>query len=189
MSEYQYYEFCKIDAPLTSDVRKEMYSLSSRANVTTHGASYVYNYGDFRGNPRELLLKYFDVFFYISNWGSIKLVFKYPANDIKEEILKKYCIKHMIDYEVKQNFGLLSIDSQNENGFGWIEGETMLADILPLYYEIKNGDYHFLHLMGDVKNQLEAESGNNADISVSALTEAQAAFFKYAGIDQKIAAE
>lgn len=82
MSEYQYYEFCKISAPLTAEVKKEMRSLSSRANVSTHGASYVYNYGDFRANPKELLLKYFDVFFYISNWGCIQLMFKYQRQNI-----------------------------------------------------------------------------------------------------------
>jgi hypothetical protein len=63
MSEYQYYEFCRITTPLSSEARKEMVSLSSRAQVSTHGASYVYNYGDFRGNPEQLVLKHFDVFF------------------------------------------------------------------------------------------------------------------------------
>ena len=55
MSEYQYYEFCKIHAPLSSEARKEMQSLSSRAKISTHGAIYVYNYGDFRGNAKEPL--------------------------------------------------------------------------------------------------------------------------------------
>jgi len=91
MSEYQYYEFCKINRPLTIDARKEMYSLSSRAKVTTHGASYVYNYGDFRGNPKDLLLKYFDVFFYISNFGCIQLMFKYRNQEINIDEVKKYC--------------------------------------------------------------------------------------------------
>lgn len=62
MSEYQYYEFCSISKPLTREARMEMASLSSRAKVSTHGASYVYNYGDFKGDPKQLLLKHFDVF-------------------------------------------------------------------------------------------------------------------------------
>ncbi|MCW5590456.1 MAG: hypothetical protein KIT27_12460, partial [Legionellales bacterium] len=69
MSEYQYYEFCSINKPLSTEARKEMLSLSSRASVGTHTASYVYNYGDFRGKPKQLVLKHFDVFFYISNFG------------------------------------------------------------------------------------------------------------------------
>ncbi|EKD72555.1 MAG: hypothetical protein ACD_45C00643G0004 [uncultured bacterium] len=63
MSEYQYYEFCSITSPISSEARKAMRSLSSRANVSTHGVSYTYNYGDFKGEPKKLLLKYFDVFF------------------------------------------------------------------------------------------------------------------------------
>jgi hypothetical protein len=36
--------------------------------------NHVYNYGDFRGKPKELLLKRFDVFFYISNFGMVEYV-------------------------------------------------------------------------------------------------------------------
>ena len=137
MSEYQYYEFCKLNAPLTAEARKEMYSLSSRAKVSTHGASYVYNYGDFQGKPKELLFKYFDVFFYISNWGTIQLMFKYLEQQVDESALKKITIKHVIDCEKRNGHILLDISFSNEDGFGWLEGEGMLADFLPLYDEIK----------------------------------------------------
>ena len=82
---------------MTSEERKEMAALSSRVQITSHGASYVYNYGDFRGDPKQLLLKYFDVFFYISNFGTLQLMFKYPVQQIAAEELDKYCIKHVID--------------------------------------------------------------------------------------------
>lgn len=92
MSEYQYYEFCCISEPLSAEARREMHSLSSRAQVGTHGAHYVYNYGDFRGEPEALLLKYFDVFFYIANWGTLQLSFKYSVQDINIAEVKKFCI-------------------------------------------------------------------------------------------------
>src|SRR5690348_13842640 len=110
MSEYQYYEFCKINTPLSTETRKEMYSLSSRAKVSTHGASYVYNYGDFRGNAEDLLLKHFDVFFYISNWGCIRLMFKYTTQEVDAGKLKKYCIKHIIDCKIQGSYVLLDIN-------------------------------------------------------------------------------
>lgn len=65
-----------------------MRSLSSRAQVGTHSASYVYHDGDFRGIPEALLLKYFDIFFYISHWGTIRLMFKYPVQEIDITELK-----------------------------------------------------------------------------------------------------
>ncbi|HEY5864442.1 MAG TPA: hypothetical protein VI542_02655 [Candidatus Tectomicrobia bacterium] len=49
MSEYQYYEFQAIDRPLSADQQAQVATLSSRAHVTAHMASFVYNYGDFRG--------------------------------------------------------------------------------------------------------------------------------------------
>ena len=50
MSEYQYYEFCRLNKPISAPAREEMASLTSRARITTHGASFVYNYGNFRGD-------------------------------------------------------------------------------------------------------------------------------------------
>jgi hypothetical protein len=36
---------------------------------------------------------------------------------------------------------LLDIDFHNEDGFGWVAGEGILPDLLPLYDEIKSGNY------------------------------------------------
>jgi hypothetical protein len=184
MSEYQYYEFCKINSPLTAEARKEMCLLSSRAKITTHGAFYVYNYGDFRGNPKELLSKYFDVFFYISNWGCIRLIFKYSPEEIDVTELKKYNTKHVINCIEQDQHVLLDIDFTNKNGFGWVEGEGMLPNLLPLYDEIKFGNYRFLQLIthASQKNDNTLLVNN----SILALSSAQEAFFKYAEIDQKI---
>ena len=187
MSGYQYYEFCKMNTPLTADARKEMYSLSSRANVTTHGASYVYNYGDFRGNTKELLLKYFDVFFYISNFGCIQLMFKYKAQEINIDEVKKYCIKHVISCDAQNSRVVLDINFSNEEGFGWVEGEGMLPDLLPLYDEIKTGNYQFLRLVAGAHNANTSSSlGNNSGL---ALSQAQEAFFKYAESDHNLFCE
>lgn len=186
MSGYQYYEFCKINAPLTADARKEMYSLSSRANITTHGASYVYNYGDFRGNSKALLLKYFDVFFYISNFGCIQLMFKYSVTEVNAYKLKQYCIDEPISCEITDTHVLLDIDYNNEEGFSdWIEGEEMLIELLPLYDEIKSGNYEILRILADVcdgKTDILKKPAQGNDIDI-ALSEAQEAFLKFAELD------
>lgn len=187
MSEYQYYEFCKMNTPLTADTRKEMYSLSSRAKVTTHGASYVYNYGDFRGNSKALLLKYFDVFFYISNFGCIQLMFKYRDQEVNIDELKKYFVKQAISCETQNSRVVLVINFSSEDGFGWIEGEGMLPDLLPLYDEIKAGNYQFLRLVAGANNaNINSSLENNSGLPLS---QAQKAFFKYAGIDHNVSHE
>jgi len=96
MSEYQYYEFCSIYKPLTKRVKEIMHELSSRARVGTHGAAYAYNYSDFPGDPIELLLDYFDVYFYIANWGTVELMFKYPSKEVSFQALRKKVIEDMI---------------------------------------------------------------------------------------------
>jgi hypothetical protein len=180
MGEYQYYEFCKINAPLTADARKEMYSLSSRAKITTHGASYVYNYGNFLGNPKNLLLKYFDVFFYISKWGCIQLMFKYSIQEINANVLKEYCANQIINCIIHDSHILLDINFNNEDGFGWVEGEGILPDLLPIYEEIKSGDYQFLQLVANIDNENINSSVKNHNF---VLSQAQEAFFKYAEVD------
>lgn len=183
MSEYQYYEFCSLHAPLTADARKEMQALSSRTKTSTHGAAYLYNYGgSFRGNIKKLLLKYFDVFFYISNFGSLQLIFKYTKKDIDENELQKYCVKHLIQCETTPNSVLLDIHFTNEEGFGWVEGEGMLSDLLPLYNEIKAKNYQFLNLMANVHQKLNG--GNSSEHKPCLiLSPAQQAFLEFAGID------
>ena len=78
MSEYQYYEFRAIDSALTANQRKYLSSLSSRARVTSHLASYVFNYSDFHGDTEKLMAEYFDAMVYIANWGSRCLMFRLP---------------------------------------------------------------------------------------------------------------
>ena len=51
MSEYQYYEFQALDRRLTESAMAELRALSSRVALTTTSAIFMYNYGDFRGNP------------------------------------------------------------------------------------------------------------------------------------------
>lgn len=187
MSEYQYYEFCSINKPLTSEVRKEMSSLSSRANVGTHNASYVYNFGDFRGNSDKLLLKYFDVFFYISNFGIIRLTFKYDASQISIEEIKKHCINHVITCKQYGNDILLDIYVQNEEGFGWTEGEGLLGDLLPLYDEIKAKNYQFLHIVSALKDEWSGKVDGALKTLFSEtklFSKAQQAFLENAGVEK-----
>ena len=50
-------------------------------------------------------------------------------------------VKHVITIAIHGEDVLLEIDINNEEGFGWTEGEGILPDLLPLYDEIKSGNY------------------------------------------------
>ncbi len=166
MSEYQYYEFCRLHQPLSAEARKEMAALSSRAKVGTHNAIYVYNYGDFRGKPLALLLKHFDVFFYISNFGTIQLIFKYLRKEVDLSAIENHCVEQVIDCDEEGQWVWLDISITNEEtSFDWLEGEEYLADFLPIYDEIKNGNYQFLEA---VKLFKEGESDALSSLNLSA---------------------
>jgi hypothetical protein len=60
MSEYQYYEFQTIDRPLIKAEQQAVSLLSSRVQLSSTRAIFTYSYGDFRGDPKELLVQYFD---------------------------------------------------------------------------------------------------------------------------------
>jgi len=60
ISKYQYYEFKTIDKALTEKQKEKLELLSSRAEVSSHHAKFVYHYGDFRGNVEKLMRTDFD---------------------------------------------------------------------------------------------------------------------------------
>src|SRR5207248_4201379 len=70
MSEYQYYEFRAVDRPLSPKAVQELRDLSSRAEITSRRFVNVYNYGDFRGHPEEVLARYFEAFLSLARWGT-----------------------------------------------------------------------------------------------------------------------
>lgn len=146
MSEYQYYEFQTIDRPLTKAEKDEISLLSSRVELSSTTAIFTYSYGDFRGDPEQVLAKYFDAMFYIANWGTVQLMFRFPKGLIDVEQMQKYCIENLITVSEINNFVILDISVNDEEGFGWIEGEGNLSSLIGLRQEILLGDYRLLYL-------------------------------------------
>lgn len=181
MSEYQYYEFYSLNKPLTDKVRAKMEALSSRVKIGTHGASFVYNYGDFPAEPIKILSSYFDVLFYLSNFGSFRLVFKYPVNQVDLPTVKKYCFDDVISiHRGKQNI-LLDMHFCNEDGFGWCEGENVLPSLLPVYEQIKNNNYRFLKLLTKTHNMLNDEDESNTLSIPKRISPAERVFLECVG--------
>lgn len=147
MSEYQYYEFLAIDRPLTADEKRRIGELSSRVKPTASSASFTYSYGDFPGNEIEVLAKYFDMMYYIANWGTQQLAFRFPKALIDRKAIEPYCVEDAISLEFSGNWAILNCKFYNEDGFGWIEEDrNILADLAGLRQEILQQDYRGLYL-------------------------------------------
>jgi hypothetical protein len=146
MSEYQYYEFQTIDRPLTKSEQQAVSLLSSRVQISSTRAIFTYSYGDFRGDQKDLLVQYFDAMFYRANWGTLQLMFRFTKAMIDVERMLKYCVEDLIAVSEINNFVILEISINDEEGFGWIEGEGNLSSLIGLRQEILQGDYRLLYL-------------------------------------------
>jgi len=146
MSTYQYYEFQSLDGPLSASAQAEMESLSSRAYVTAASASFVYTYSDFPANVYNVLAKHFDVMLYIANWGSRRLIFRFPADVIPITVRETYQYADSMDWSEKGQYVILDIRQEDEDGFGWVEGEGLLRGIAQVRNDILRGDYRSLYL-------------------------------------------
>jgi hypothetical protein len=89
MSEYQYYEWQTIDHPLSPGEREAVSGLSSHMETATSTQAIVtYSWGDFKHDPRQVLLQYFDAHLYMANWGMHKLMFRFPKAVIDPRALQ-----------------------------------------------------------------------------------------------------
>lgn len=114
MSEYQYYEFRAIDQPLSPDEVAEIAEISSRADIYQHRAKFVYNYGDFRTDPKHILAKYFDAMIYLANWGTKRLMFRFPETAVNIDQIRKYCFPKTITLDIINGYTVLDMRFQED---------------------------------------------------------------------------
>ena len=152
MGEFQCYKFKTIDRPLSDNARREVDALSSRGQVSSTSATFIYHYSDFRHKPETVLEKYFDAMLYYTNWGSKRLMFRLPADLVDKNAVSAYLYgdyygSNEISLSRKGDFLLLNIHFEEEEGGGWMEeGDYDLGDLTPLREDILNGDYRALYL-------------------------------------------
>lgn len=146
MSEYQYYEFQITDRPLTEEEQSEISALSRRVALTPTQAVFTYSFGDFRGDPKRVLEKYFDAMLYLANWGTKQLVFRLPRAIVDVEALAPYCFPDVISTSSTRDYVALDICFHEEEGGFWVEGEGWLSSLIPLRQDLLRGDFRLLYL-------------------------------------------
>jgi hypothetical protein len=146
MSEYQYYEFQAIDRPLSKKEMQEIARLSKRVELTPYQAVFVYNYGDFPAKADKLLAKYFDAMIYLANWGTRRLMFRFPESIVNIKEIEQYCFRDLISLDIVNGYVVLDIDFYDENSCAWIEDNNWLSLFLPLRHDLMHQDYRLLYL-------------------------------------------
>ena len=146
MSEFQQYEFRAIDRPLSKEERAAVSSWSSRTIASGTGATFTYHYGDFPKDEITVVEQYFDAMLYTANWGSTRLIFKFPRKLVDVRQLGQYSVEGL-EVIKKSDTVILDIDLSDEEGDGRWEEEVELSSLLPLRSDIIAGDYRCLYLV------------------------------------------
>jgi hypothetical protein len=146
MSEYQYYEFLAVDHPLGERQQAEVRSLSTRARVTATSFTNEYHWGNFRGDPRTMMERYYDAHLYLANWGTHQVMLRLPRTLLSLEVAEQYCIDPHVAAWASGEHIILDLTSEDESG-DWVEGaEDSLSAIVGVRAELGAGDLRPLYL-------------------------------------------
>lgn len=196
MSEYQYYEFQALDRPLTASEQAYISSLSSRVQLSATNAIFTYSYGDFRGEPKEVLEKCFDIMLYMANWGTRQLMFRFPKTVVAPSVFEPYCLPDKITVSSSKNYVIVDISIQDEEYGDWIEGEGWLAKLVQLRDDILQGDYRVFYLAWLKAASIAIEEGEDEEdlveptvpANLKKLPDAIGTFIELFDIDQDLIA-
>ncbi len=150
MSEYQYYEFQAIDRPLTEADRAALRALSTRARITTTSFTNHYEWGDFKGDPRQLMDRWFDLHLYLTNWGTRRLMMRLPKRLVERGRLDPF-LREVDWVTLRETDEHLIVDicrDEVEEGYGdWDDGSGWLGGLAPLRADVLAGDLRLFYLL------------------------------------------
>ncbi len=146
MSEYQYYEWQTCDRPLTASEQQAVDRLSSHIEVTATRAVVTYEWGDFKHDPAEVLARYFDAHLYVANWGSRRLMLRFPKGALDENAIDPYCDGEHLAITHSSGCQVLDIVLDDESGMDWFETDGVLASLTQLRGSLLEGDHRLLYL-------------------------------------------
>lgn len=148
MSEYQYYEFQTIDRPLGGADQDALRALSTRARITATSFTNTYEWGDFKGDPARLMESWFDLHLYLANWGTRRLMIRWPAHLIDRHRLDVFL--NAVDCVELRRAGqnlILDIAVDEVEAEDWDDGSGWLAALAPLRGDVLGGDLRLFYLL------------------------------------------
>jgi hypothetical protein len=147
VSEYQYYEFLAVDRAMDARQLDEVRAMSTRAHITPTSFVNTYHWGDFHGDPRRMVERYFDAFLYLANWGTRQLMIKLPARLLDPVTAQQYCTTDSATAWAKDGNVILHLTRESDEG-DWIEedGDGRLASIISARADLAAGDLRLLYV-------------------------------------------
>ncbi|MCE3554380.1 hypothetical protein LWC33_23355 [Pseudonocardia sp. RS11V-5] len=147
MSEYQYYEFLAVDRPLDAREQAAVRALSTRAQISATSFTNEYHWGDFRGDPLQLMERYYDAHLYFANWGSRTLMVRLPLGVLEVEAVEPYLVDPLVTAWDTAGHLILGLHSDHEDAeFFGVDDLYTLAGLVGVRAELAAGDLRPLYL-------------------------------------------
>ena len=109
MSEYQYYEFLAVDRPLDHRQQAEVRSLSTRASITATSFVNEYHWGNFRGDPRRMMERYYDAHLYLTNGETHRIMLRLPRELLDTDVAEDHCVGDQVTVWTTGKFPVLDM--------------------------------------------------------------------------------
>lgn len=192
MSEYQHYEFQALDRPLTKDELSYVRSLSSRVELTSNKVVFIYNFGDFKVDPQQLVERCFDAMLYQASFGVQQVIFRFPRSLLNPTLLAPYCVPGFLTTSITPEHILLNLKVVEEEGLGWIREEDWLTKLVPLRDDLLRGDLRMLYLAWLIAVQVDLEDDDDDLIeppvppNLGNLSSALGSFIDLFGLDEDL---
>ncbi|KPF97094.1 hypothetical protein IP86_14445 [Rhodopseudomonas sp. AAP120] len=192
MSEYQYYEFQAIDRPLSTADIKALRALSTRAQITTTSFTNAYQWGDFKGDPAELMERWFDLHLYFASWGTRCLMIRLPRRLVDRDRFDVFLGDgDLARVWTKGDHLILSVATDaDEFHDKWDDGTGWLAALATLRTALLEGDLRMLYLVWlmAVEAELVAPDETEPLPGLGPTTAALEAFASFFAIDRDLIA-
>ncbi len=149
MSEYQYYEFLAIDRPLDRAAQDALRSISSRAQITATSFTNHYEWGDFKGDPRKFMERWFDLHLYLANWGTRRLMIRLPKGIVTKADMDPFLGEiDWVEVRISGDNLIIDIHHHEDGGYDdWEGGSGRLAALAPLRADLLSGDLRLFYLL------------------------------------------
>jgi hypothetical protein len=192
MSEYQYYEFQAIDRPLTEQDRRALRQLSTRAQITPTSFVNTYEWGNFKGDPARFMERWFDLHLYLTNWGSRRLMIKWPGKLVDRRAIQPF-LRHVEEANCRMTTGgdlIVDIAAEEIEAEDWDDGSGWLAALAPLRRDVIDGDLRLFYLLWLTAVEADAHKPDEIEPlpGIGPLTEALEVFATFFQIDPNLLA-
>jgi hypothetical protein len=197
MSEYQYVAFRAVDRPVNETNLDYMRRQSTRAEITPWSFENEYHYGDFRGDPIQMLRRGYDIHLHYANFGVRKLLIRLPRGLAETLSFESYLEEGSLEFlkDEQDSGGILCIDPAYEPGDLeelWEIG-AFLDRLIPLRAEILDGDLrplYLAHLAVVCDCEHDPEEAREAPIpaGLGTLSDAQCALAELYGVSDELLA-